>query len=43
MALAMDSYANDLLPVSSKVDNNDGAGTIQSSKPGVTVSFTKKP
>jgi hypothetical protein len=43
MALAMDSYADDLLPVSSKVNNNDDAGTTQVTKPGIKVSFTKKP
>jgi hypothetical protein len=42
MALAMDSYADDLLPVSSKANNDDDAGTTQVTKPGVTVSYTKK-
>jgi hypothetical protein len=43
MALAMDSYATELLPVNSKGNNDDDAGTTQIAKPGVTVSFTKNP
>jgi hypothetical protein len=35
MALAMDSYADDLLPVSSNANNDDDAGTTQVTKPGV--------